>query len=138
MEKNKKKPQIEAPKKTAVKKTQTSKRPAGAKQKTHEEAPNNSKKSTKKLNAPSTKKERVQVFEENPRSKKLIHQMMPYLLMILAVFVFICFLLIDVFEGISSENGVGIVGKWIRDQLCGLFGFGAFFVPILLAILAVT
>ncbi len=138
MEKKKKIPELEAPKKTAVKKTQNTKKTVGAKQKTHEEAPEKNKKSTKKLNASNEKKERVQVFEESPRAKKLIHQIMPYTLMILAVFVVICFLLIDVFEGVSSENGVGIVGKGIRDLLCGLFGFGAFFVPLFLAILSIT
>ena len=138
MEKKKKTPELEAPKKTAVKKTQSAKKSTGAKQKTHEEAPEKNKKSTKKLNASNEKKERVQVFEESRRSKKLIHQIMPYTLGILAVFVVICFLLIDVFEGISSENGVGILGKGIRDLLCGLFGFGAFFVPIFLFILSLT
>ena len=138
MEKKKKALELEAPKKTAVKKTQNAKKTVGAKQKTHEEAPEKNKKSTKKLNASNEKKERVQVFEESPRAKKLIHQIMPYTLMIVAVFVVICFLLIDVFEGVSSENGVGIVGKGIRDLLCGLFGFGAFFVPLFLAILSIT
>ena len=138
MANNKKTPQLEAPKKSVSAKAQNQKT-SGVKRKSYEDSPENeNKKTQKKVTSGSTKKERVQVFEESPRSKKLIHQIMPYLLMVLALFVIICFLLIDVFEGVSSENGVGVIGKGIRDVLCGLFGFGAFLVPIFMAILSVT
>ena len=84
-----------------------------------------------------TKKEPVKVFEENPRSRRMVHQLMPYVLMALALFTVVCFLLIDVFTGADATKGVGSVGKWIRDVFCGLFGFGAFFVPVALALLSV-
>ena len=89
-------------------------------------------KSRKKSAEKDTKKEKKR---EKP---SLLNVIMPYVLMILALFVVACFLFIDIFSGVSAENGVGVVGKAIRDFLCGMFGFGAFFVPVVLAILAVT
>ena len=84
MEKEKKvSGQLQAP----AKKSTSTKKTTGAKVKSREDAPENtnkketSKNDTKKISAKSEKKERVQVFEENPRSKKMIHQIMPYLLM---------------------------------------------------------
>ena len=89
-------------------------------------------KSRKKSAEKDTKKEKKR---EKP---SLLNVIMPYVLMILALFVVACFLFIDIFSGVSAENGVGVVGKAIRDFLCGMFGFGAFFVPVVLAILAVV
>ena len=83
------------------------------------------------------KKEPVNVFEESERSRRMVHQIMPYVLIVLAVFTVICFLLIDVFTGADATRGVGSAGQWIRDVFCGLFGVGAFFVPVALALLAV-
>ncbi len=84
------------------------------------------------------KKEPVRAVENNPRNEKFIHQVMPYFLIVLAIFSVICFLLIDVFTGVKEEYGVGSVGRHIRNFFCGIFGFGAFFVPVILAILAFT
>ena len=94
---------------------------------------------TKKSSGKSsnTKKEPVNVFEESERGRKLVHHMMPYLLMILALFTVVCFLLIDVITGADAMKGVGSAGQWIRDLFCGLFGWGAFFVPVALALLSV-
>ena len=139
MEKKKKAlEQLESAEKSVAKKPTAKKRSTGVKQKNREDNPENAnKKETKKISAKSEKKERVQVFEEDPRSRKLIHQIMPYMLMFLSVFILICFLLTRIFTGVSTEHGVGIVGKAISDVLCGLFGFGAFFVPILIGFVAV-
>ena len=116
----------------------------------HEDAPEEKPKAEapkkKKKNSGTEKKtgekrqpkgERVNAFEEAPRNKMMFHQMMPYLLMILAVFLLLCFVLIDGFEVGDSSAFVGTAGGFIRDALCGLFGYGAFFVPIVLAILSV-
>ena len=84
------------------------------------------------------KKEPVHAVENNPRGEKFVHQAMPYFLGILAVFCLICFLLIDVFPGVKEEYGVGRVGRYIRDFLCGIFGFGAFFMPLIFGVLALT
>ena len=91
----------------------------------------------KSSGAKNTKKEPVKVFEESERGRKMVHQLMPYFLMVLAIFTVVCFLLIDVFTGADANKGVGSVGRWIHDVLCGLFGPGAFFAPVVLALLAV-
>ena len=83
------------------------------------------------------KGEHVNAFDEAPRNKKMLHQLMPYFLMILSIFLLLCFVLIDGFEVGNSSALVGTAGGFIRDALCGLFGYGAFFIPIVLALLAV-
>ena len=85
----------------------------------------------------SSKKETVEVIEESPRSRKMVHLMMPYLLSALAVFIVVCFFLIDIWPDADVKAGVGSVGLWIHDAFCGLFGPGAFLVPVVLAVLAV-
>ncbi len=81
--------------------------------------------------------ERVRAFEEAPRNKTVFHQIMPYVLMILAVFLALCFILIDGIAVGDSSAVVGTAGGFIRNALCGLFGYGAFFTPVVLAFLAV-
>ena len=39
------------------------------------------------------------------------------------------------FQRQFMQHGVGVVGIWMHNVLCGLFGPGAFFVPAVLAIL---
>ena len=130
--------QLEAPKKTTAKKPAGTNKATGTKSKSYEDAPKKEKQpAPKKISGKTEKKEPVKVFEESERAKKPIHQIMPYFLMFLSVFVLICFVLTRIITGVSTEKGVGIVGKAISDVLCGLFGFGAFFVPILLGALAV-
>ena len=82
-------------------------------------------------------KERVNVFEESERNRKMVHQMMPYVLMVLSLFIVMCFLLMDVLVFVNADRGVGVVGKYIHDVLCGLFGPGAFFVPVAIGLLAI-
>ncbi len=106
-----------------------------------EEAPKaepQKKASGKKTSAKSGKKEPVHAVDNHPKNEKFIHQVMPYFLIVLAIFTLICFLLIDVFPGIKEEYGVGSVGRHVRNFFCGVFGFGAFFVPVILSILAFT
>lgn len=95
------------------------------------------KKAAKGEGKRTPKGERVNAFEEAPRNKKMIHQLMPYFLMIVSIFLLLCFVLIDGFEVRNSAAFVGTAGGFIRDVLCGLFGYGAFFAPIVLAVLAV-
>lgn len=142
MEKEKKRSSISETSEKRTKKTASgTKSTTAAKRRNCEDSPASKKKGngeeTKKINAGNTKKERVRVFEENQRSKKFVHQIMPYLLMFLSIFILICFLLTKVFTGVSAERGVGVVGKAISDALCGLFGIGAFLVPVLLGLVAV-
>ncbi len=64
---------------------------------------------------------------ETPATDRTVHQLMPYLLGVAAVFLLICFL---------SSGLTGVVGEFLRWLFYGLFGGSAFVIPVLLAILA--
>ncbi len=81
--------------------------------------------------------EQVRAFEEAPANKKPIHQIMPFVLMILALFLAVCFVLIDLFHVRDSAKVVGTAGGFVRDIMCGLFGYAAFATPVVLGLLAV-
>ncbi len=66
-----------------------------------------------------------------PESSRLIHQFIPYILIVAMLFLIACFVFAKV------EGAVGIVGKTLRNFLCGLFGFTAFFTPLILLNLAI-
>ncbi len=100
------------------------------------EAPKRRKSTAGEKSAP--KKEPVRPFEENPRNNRFVHQVMPYVLLVLGVFLIVCFFFIDILPGVKDEYGVGSMGRAIRNFLCGVFGFGAFFVPLILLVLAFT
>ncbi len=76
----------------------------------------------------STPKEPVEAL---PRSAKFIHQFAPYILTVGAIFLLACFCLAKV------DGAMGIVGKLLRDFFCGLFGWPAFTIPLILLNLAV-
>ncbi len=69
-------------------------------------------------------------IEKTPDSSKMIHQLMPYFLFVIAIFLFSCFVLIDIFRKTTS---MGYFGIWLRDFFCGLFGPSAFFAPAFIA-----
>jgi len=69
-------------------------------------------------------------IEAVPDSSKLIHQFMPYLLGVAAIFLTACFIF-----G-KTDTGTGVVGFGIRNFFCGLFGWPAFFIPLVLLNLA--
>ncbi len=79
--------------------------------------------------------EQVKAFEDAPRNRTLFHQIFPFVLGILAVFIAICFVLIDLIEIGNSSAVVGSAGGFVRDALCGLFGVAAFAIPAVLVIL---
>ncbi len=81
--------------------------------------------------------EQVRAFEEAPANKKPIHQIMPFVLMILALFLAVCFVLIDLFHIRDSAKVVGTAGGFVRDIMCGLFGYAAFATPVVLGFLAI-
>ena len=59
---------------------------------------------------------------------KTIHQLMPFILGVVSIFLLICFF---------AQEFTGIVGWALRHLFCGLFGGAAFAVPVLLAVLAI-
>lgn len=71
------------------------------------------------------------VVTEIPRSERVIHQVIPYLLIVLAVFLVACYLFHD------SAGKVGVLGRGIDWFLTGLLGWPAFLIPLVLINLAV-
>ena len=59
---------------------------------------------------------------------RVLHQILPYLIGVLAVFLLVCFF---------SEGLTGLVGYGLRALFYGLFGGGAFALPILLGLSAI-
>ena len=62
-------------------------------------------------------------------SLKIINQIMPAILILLAIYVVICYLVMD---------STGIFGVWFRNLFYGLFSYGAWAIPVLLVIRAFT
>ncbi len=98
---------------------------------------NNAENNKVQKNSSGKRGERVQAFEETPANKKPIHQIMPFVLIILALFIAACFVLIDLFNIQDSVKAVGTVGGFVRDVMCGLFGYAAFIMPVVLGLLAI-
>ena len=71
------------------------------------------------------------VAVETPRSEKMIHQVIPCLLVIATMFLCACYIFHD------SASKVGVLGGWIHDLFTGLFGWPAFLIPLVLLNLAI-
>ena len=71
--------------------------------------------------------------EKRAQSDTLIHQIMPYLLAVVAVFIVVCFFLVDL---LAKPDAMGVVGKGLNSLLLGLFGAGAFTIPVFIIYLA--
>ena len=69
--------------------------------------------------------------DANPPSSAMIHQFIPFLLVVALLFLSACFIFSKV------DGAVGAVGTALSNLLCGLFGFSAFFIPLILLNLAV-
>lgn len=67
--------------------------------------------------------------------KRPINKMMPYFLGFCALFTAVCYILIDFTK---LEKPMGVIGGAYRNFTCGLFGWGAYLIPILLFVLALT
>ena len=68
---------------------------------------------------------------ETPRSEKMVHQVIPYVLVIATMFLGACYIFHD------STGKVGVLGGWIHDLFTGLLGWPAFLIPLILINLAV-
>ncbi|MGN1048464.1 MAG: DNA translocase FtsK 4TM domain-containing protein [Eubacteriales bacterium] len=66
-------------------------------------------------------------------SDSLVHQILPYLYAVVAVFLLVCFFFIDIMK---KPDAMGFVGKGIHDLMLGLFGVGAFLIPLFVIYLA--
>lgn len=67
--------------------------------------------------------DRTQKVKKGGNSERLIHQLMPYILGVFALFMLICFFFAD---------STGFVGKALKNLMFGLFSNGAFTVPFLI------
>ncbi|MDD6799175.1 MAG: DNA translocase FtsK [Firmicutes bacterium] len=66
--------------------------------------------------------------EEKQTDPGLMKLLVPYILAVAAIFITVCFF---------SNNVTGIVGEWTRRILYGLFGGGAFAIPVLIIVIVV-
>ncbi len=75
--------------------------------------------------------------DDKPRSDKLVHQILPFVWFVVALFLLICILGRDVFGFRGDDNWFGPVGEGIHALFFGLLGWGAFLVPPLFVYLGV-
>ena len=74
-------------------------------------------------------------LELEPASDRMIHQILPYIYIVLAIFLFVCFVLTRFTE---TENLVGAVGKAVSIFFMGLISWSSFLLPPVLVLLAVN
>ena len=89
-------------------------------------------KDTKKKKDVENGKEKDDKLELEP-SEKLIHQILPFVFVVLAVLLEACFILASID---SAKHLVGSVGEGLKNVFCGLFSWSAFLVPVALINLA--
>ena len=114
------------PKKTADAKTSKTAKES-SKQLTDGKDKSKNKSNKKKGSGKSSGK----ITVETPRSERMVHQVIPYVLVIATLFLGACYLFHD------SASKVGVLGGWIHDLFTGLFGWPAFLIPLILINLAV-
>ncbi len=84
--------------------------------------------SVDKKGGSSRKKENIEAV---PASSAFVHQFVPYILIVAAIFLAACYILSSV------EGAMGVIGGLLRDLLCGFFGWPAFLIPVFLINLAI-
>ena len=92
-------------------------------------SPSKETKPAEKEKSKSAAPERAETM--TPRSERLLHQAIPYVLFVLTMFLTACYLFHD------SASKVGVLGGWIHDLFTGLFGWPAFLIPLILLNLAI-
>ena len=78
----------------------------------------------------------AQVREKTPPNPdRILHQVIPYILAVAALFLLVCFILTD---AVRLEQPMGVVGHWLHCLLCGLWSWGAFYIPLMLVYFAIV
>ncbi len=108
----------------------TAKKPAKAVERS---APPKAEEKAPKKKVRIEKKDKSGVAESVAPSQRLIHQLIPFILWVVAILIGAA---IVVHNLIGSS--MGIAGDAIGNIFCGLFGIGACFIPIVIIYLAVT
>ncbi len=91
------------------------------------------KTSSKKQSFKAKSKTEKRANNTPANSKQLIHQIIPYILGVVAFFLALCFLLVNI---MNKPDSMGFIGTLITSILLGFLGFGAFLIPLLMAYLA--
>ena len=90
------------------------------------------KKATVKMNSEKKKPEvRKREMTDRMTSDSMLHQFMPYLIGVAAIFLTACF----IFSAV--DGAMGSVGTALRNVFCGAFGWAAFLMPLVLLNLAI-
>lgn len=89
------------------------------------------KKADKKNDASKDKRE-SEDKKHVPPSSKLVHQFIPFIMFVVALLIAVCLIVVELAGG-----DMGIVGNLASRIFCGLFGIGAFFIPIILVCLGI-
>lgn len=76
-------------------------------------------------------KDNRQLTFDSP-SEKLIHQILPFVYVVLAILLEACF----IFATVTGDKYVGVAGVFLKNVFLGLFGFCAFIIPFMLINLA--
>lgn len=89
-----------------------------------------------KMPVPAKRKdEKPQQDDNRPRSEAFIHQFIPFILIIVAIFITACFVCYGIEP--SAANALGPVGYGLCFALYGVFGVGAFCIPVIAVGLAI-
>ena len=80
------------------------------------------------------KSKKAEQLTFDPPSDKLIHQILPFVFVVIAILLEACFVLASV----TADQYVGIAGVFLKNVFLGLFGFCAFIIPLMLINLALN
>lgn len=71
----------------------------------------------------------VETEQPAPNPDRLLHQIIPYIFVVAAIFLLVCFILTD---AVGLERPMGVIGYGLRSLLCGLWSWAAFYIPLVL------
>ena len=97
----------------------------------HEETDRPTKKADKRVDVAEEKSEKPEK-RSAPPSSSLLHQFIPFVLIVLSILIAVCLIVVEL-----SNGDMGIVGNWISLIFCGLFGLGAFAIPVVILCLGI-
>jgi S-DNA-T family DNA segregation ATPase FtsK/SpoIIIE len=89
------------------------------------------RKKSSEASASTSQRRKKENVEAVPESSRFVHQFIPYILIVAAIFLTACYLLSGV------DGAMGVLGRLLRNLLCGLFGWPAFLIPVVLVNLAI-
>ncbi len=72
--------------------------------------------------------------KREPNPDRILHQVLPYIFAVAALFLLVCFILTD---AVGLEQPMGVVGHALHSLFCGLWSWGAFYIPLLLVYFAI-